>query len=250
MNSVVYSSDGQRIVSCSDDGTIRIWEAGTGVLVGKPLRGDGSAIFSVAISPDGQCIASTNAKTIRLWDALTGASIAEPLKGREKWVHAVAFSPNGSSLVSTSEDNTVRIWDTKTCQAVGEPLRGHDGQVFSAVYSRDGSRIVSAGGDCRIIVWDALTGKPIIGTGIERRSALQAIADDGSNLNLVECHFFAGWKIEDSCLIGTAGERRLWLPDYMHKLVRQTEEGLHIHEELDLMHCNGAAEEHTGFIIC
>ena len=152
-------------------------------------------------------------------------------------------------IASASDDGTVRLWDAETGSAIGEPLRGHDGWVQSVAYSRDGSRIVSGGGDKRIIVCDALTGKPIIGTRIEPKDALRTIADDGSNLDSADCQFFAGWKMEDGWLIGALGERRLWLPAYMRKLVRQVEEGLYVHEPLDLVNCNGAAEDHKGFII-
>jgi len=39
VRSVVYSPDGQHIISGSFDKTIRIWGADTGAAVGKPLQG-------------------------------------------------------------------------------------------------------------------------------------------------------------------------------------------------------------------
>ena len=88
-------------------------------------------------------------------------------------------------------------------------------------YSRDGSWIASGGDGRHIIVWDALTGEPIIGTRIEPRDPLPTIPDDGSNLDIDECEFFAEWRIEEGWLIRAAGERQLWLPVYMRKLVRE-----------------------------
>ena len=55
--------------------------------------------------------------------------------------------------------------------------------------------------------------------------------------------------MEDGWVIGAAGEHRLWLPGYMRKLVKQDGKGLHVHYWLDLKNCNGAAEEHGGFVI-
>ncbi|MEL6355053.1 MAG: caspase family protein, partial [Cyanobacteria bacterium J06627_28] len=40
--SVSFSPDGQRIVSASSDGTLMLWDAQTGVLLGEPFKGHGS----------------------------------------------------------------------------------------------------------------------------------------------------------------------------------------------------------------
>ena len=58
VNCIAYSPDGQHIVSGSDDHTLRIWDAETGVAVGQPLKGHTDWVRSVAYSPDGQHIVS------------------------------------------------------------------------------------------------------------------------------------------------------------------------------------------------
>jgi len=51
--SVIYSPNGQHILSASIDTTIRIWDARTGAAVGEPLRGHTDWVQSVACSPGG-----------------------------------------------------------------------------------------------------------------------------------------------------------------------------------------------------
>jgi WD40 repeat protein len=75
VTSVAFSPDGSRIVSGSDDKTIRLWDATTGEQIGDPLVGHTDWVRSVAFSPDGSRIVSgSDDKTIRLWNATTGHS--------------------------------------------------------------------------------------------------------------------------------------------------------------------------------
>ena len=58
VNSVALSPDGSKIISGSDDKTIRVWDASIGVEILPPLRGHDDSILSVVFSPDGSKIIS------------------------------------------------------------------------------------------------------------------------------------------------------------------------------------------------
>ncbi|KAG6332656.1 hypothetical protein ID866_6432 [Astraeus odoratus] len=73
VRSVAFSLDGTRIVSGSDDQTVRVWDAERGVQIGSPLQGHVSWVTSVAFSPDGTKI------TVRMWDAERGVQINREL---------------------------------------------------------------------------------------------------------------------------------------------------------------------------
>ncbi|MEL7069859.1 MAG: hypothetical protein AAGN15_14560, partial [Cyanobacteria bacterium J06581_3] len=93
-------------------GTLRLWDAQTGSPLGEPLEGHGSAVYSVAFSPDNQRIVSGSSDgTLRLWDAQTGSPLGEPLEGHGSAVLSVAFSPDNQRIVSGSLDGTLRLWD-------------------------------------------------------------------------------------------------------------------------------------------
>jgi len=98
INCICYSPNGRHIISGSDDTTIRIWDAETGVISGEPLKGHTMSVSSVAYSPDGRRIISgSEDKTIRIWDAETGAAVGKPLEGHSEYVSSVAYSPDALS---------------------------------------------------------------------------------------------------------------------------------------------------------
>ena len=68
---VVYSPNGQHIISTSSDHTIRIWDANTGAEIGKPLNAHNDDVMSIACSSDGLRIVSGSwDSTIHVWDLL------------------------------------------------------------------------------------------------------------------------------------------------------------------------------------
>jgi len=65
VNSVAFSPNGSKIVSGSDDKTIQVWDASTGVEMLPPIQGHNSVIHSVAFLPNGSKIVSgSDDKTI------------------------------------------------------------------------------------------------------------------------------------------------------------------------------------------
>ena len=124
VNSVAFSSDGTWIVSGSDDKSVRVWDASTGVEL-KELKGHTRSVNSVAFSSDGTRIVSGSSdNSVRVWDALMGVGLKE-LKGHTGWVNSVAFSSDGTRIVSGSYDNSVRVWDVST-GTLGDVLIGDE----------------------------------------------------------------------------------------------------------------------------
>ncbi|KAF8733633.1 WD domain, G-beta repeat, partial [Rhizoctonia solani] len=67
---VMFSPDGNQIVSGSDDGSVRVWRVVDRAPACEPLRGHCDWVYSVAYSPDGVYIVSGALdSTIRVWRA-------------------------------------------------------------------------------------------------------------------------------------------------------------------------------------
>ena len=120
---LAWSPDGASLASGSDDKTVRVWDAATGI-ARHTLQGHRDWVRSVAWSPDGASLASgSDDKTVRVWDAATGIA-RHTLQGHGNLVRSVAWSPDGASLASGSYDKTVRVWDAATGIA-RHTLQGH-----------------------------------------------------------------------------------------------------------------------------
>ena len=157
VTSVAFSPDGKRLVSGSQDNTVKVWDAQTGQET-LTLKGHTGAVRSVAFSPDGKRLVSGSQDgTVKVWDAQTGQETLT-LKGHTLWVTSVAFSPDGKRLVSGSQDCTVKVWDAQTGHE-SLTLKGHTGGITSVAFSPDGKRLVSGSQDGTVKVWDAQTGQ-------------------------------------------------------------------------------------------
>jgi WD40 repeat protein len=164
--SIAFSADGQILVSGGFDGAVKIWNWRTEELLhtlNRPSPSDWFRslvswfdysvgwIYSVAISPDGQTVASGGyEQPVTLWDTGTGRRL-RILTEHSGRVYSVAFSPNGKILASGGEDSTVRIWNYRT----GELLHTlkHLGPVRCVTFSPDGQTLVSGSEDRTVKVW-------------------------------------------------------------------------------------------------
>ncbi len=109
--SVAFSPDSRRLLTTSDDGIVRVWDAATGTRL-HDLVGHASRVLCAVYSPDGKRIASGgNDNNVRIWDAETFEPVAR-LGAHEDYVYSLAWRADSQQLISGSGDRTVRIWDT------------------------------------------------------------------------------------------------------------------------------------------
>ncbi len=161
------AGDREVIVSRSDDGTTRIWDAETGQPAGPPLTGHTSIVRAMAAGRAGDrdvIVSGGEDGKVRVWDAIAGLPVGPPLIGDDRAVVAVAVGRAGDCdvVVSGGADGTVRIWNAVTRRPTCPPLTGHTSWVGAVAVGRVGDRdvIVSGSDDKTVRVWDAVTGQP------------------------------------------------------------------------------------------
>ena len=209
INCAVYSPDGQRIVSASDDDTLRIWDAYNGECL-LTFKGHDDSVNSAAFDPQGQRIVSaSDDDTLRIWDAYNGECLLT-FKGHDDSVNSAAFDPQGQRILSASADKTLRIWDARNGQFIFA-LTGHGRPVISAVFDRQGERILSASADKTLRVWDARNGECLLTFKVHDDSVFSAVFDP-SGRRIVSASNDKTLRVWDAdngeCLLTLTGHNR------------------------------------------
>jgi len=162
IRSASFSPDGKRIISGSEDRTIRVWD--TSRSKGQMLiRSDSfSWVFGLAYSSDGKRIATGGPKGgVMIWDAASGTELTTiPDSGRLIW--DVVFSHDGKRLASSSKDGTGTIWDATTGAQLAKFSERKPGNTGTMAFSPDGSHLVVGNGGGEIRVCDTKTGEEVM----------------------------------------------------------------------------------------
>jgi len=177
--SVVFSTDGQRIVTDTGDNTLMVWDASSGAKL-LTLVGHTNNSTCVAVSHDGRLIASgSDDAKVRIWNAYSGNEI-KVLGGHEAAVWSVTFSPDDRQIISGSADKTVRIWDVNTGEQL-RVLKGHEAAVVGIAICTDGRRLATAT-DEKLFVWDVSTGDCLMTMTARKGIAAIACSPDGHSI--------------------------------------------------------------------
>ncbi|XP_052794384.1 F-box/WD repeat-containing protein 7-like isoform X2 [Mya arenaria] len=140
---------GSRVVSGSDDNTLKVWSALTGKCL-RTLVGHTGGVWSSQMQGNIIISGSTD-RTLKVWNADTGQCM-HTLYGHTSTVRCMHLC--GTKVVSGSRDATLRVWNVETGQCL-HVLMGHVAAVRCVQY--DGRRVVSGAYDYMVKVWDPET---------------------------------------------------------------------------------------------
>jgi serine/threonine protein kinase len=138
-------------------------------------QGFSTAINTVAISFDGQWIASGgDDASVQIW-SMEARSAECSLKGHHRGVLCLVFAPHDPALLATgSRDRTVKLWDLQTRQVI-HTLTSHQQSVNALAFSPDGQYLASGSADKTINLWNSATAT-LIATLSGPRLGITAIA--------------------------------------------------------------------------
>ncbi|KAG2144604.1 WD40-repeat-containing domain protein [Suillus clintonianus] len=185
----VHLPGGQHIITCSWDGSLRLWDLESGAQVGDDWRDEGydAGVRTIALSPNGKEVASGSWDgNVRLWDVARGKVIAK-WTGHIGGIVSVCWSANGERVLSGSElYGTACLWDAKTGKTVVGPIEtGHE-YMHAVMCSPDASKFATGGfNESGVKIWDCKTGGKLLATLKDDGHAVHSLAWTSNGKKLI-----------------------------------------------------------------
>ncbi|CAG5124648.1 unnamed protein product [Candidula unifasciata] len=150
------SPDRAYLLSCSDDGTIRLWS----LYIWTNLvcyKGHNFPVWDVDFSPHGYYFVSAgHDRTARVW-ATDHHQPVRIFAGHLADVDCCKFHPNSNYVATGSSDKSVRLWDMLNGSCV-RIMTGHKNTIHCLEFSPDGRYLASGGADNLAVIWDLSSG--------------------------------------------------------------------------------------------
>ena len=155
---LLATGGGDAVLTGGGDAKVKVWNAATGLLVVK-LKGHMNVVGSVAWSPDGRRLASSDwNQAVKVWDVDTWAEMhhleRHPSPG---WAadgqYSIAWSPGGDRLAAASGYGWLIIWDAVTAEELVR-TRSNSSLLRSVAWSPDGRRLATGSQDHTVKIWD------------------------------------------------------------------------------------------------
>ena len=182
INSVAFTEDNTRIVTCSGDKTVRSFDAVSTTELTK-IVGHVGPINTIAISPgetswvlhgfqrrgrnqsSDTCVIASAADdhTAAVYNISTGIRMHK-LEAHTKEVTQVAFSMDGRLVATASKDACIGVWDAlngKLLHMLGTGIstgQGHTGEVNGIFFTKDSKALMSISSDTSCRIWDVAEG--------------------------------------------------------------------------------------------
>lgn len=157
MNSLVYSPDGQRVITTADDGKIKVWDVDSGFCI-VTFTEHSSGVTGCEFAKKGNVLFTSSLDgSIRAWDLVRYRNFRTFTAPSRLSFSCMAVDPSGEVVAAGSIDSfDIHIWSVQTGQLLDQ-LSGHEGPVSSLAFSPDGGILISGSWDRTARIWSVFS---------------------------------------------------------------------------------------------
>jgi periodic tryptophan protein 2 len=153
MNALVYSQDGQRIITTADDGKIKVWDVKTGFCV-VTFTEHTSGVTACEFAKTGNVLFTSSLDgSIRAWDLTRYRNFRTFTAPTRLSFSCLAVDPSGEVVCAGSLDSfDIYTWSVQTGQLLDQ-LSGHEGPVSTLAFAPNGGVVISGSWDRTVRIW-------------------------------------------------------------------------------------------------
>ncbi|KMU73218.1 transcriptional repressor rco-1 [Coccidioides immitis RMSCC 3703] len=221
MNSLVYSPDGQKIITAADDGKIKVWDINSGFCV-VTFTEHTAAVTACEFTKQGNVLFTASLDgSVRAWDLIRYRNFRTFTAPSRQQFSSLAVDPSGEVVCAGSLDSfDIHVWSVQTGQLL-DRLAGHEGPVSSLSFAADGSHLVSGSWDRTVRLWNIFARSQtnaIQQAGIDGRrdiSGGRKITDRRTAANAAGTKTFTTitYSADGSCLLAAGNSKYICLYD-------------------------------------
>ncbi|KAL8804196.1 MAG: hypothetical protein Q9182_002738 [Xanthomendoza sp. 2 TL-2023] len=154
MNDLVYSRDGNRVVTAADDGKIKVWDMQSGFCI-VTFTEHSSGVTACNFSQKGDVLFTASLDgSVRAWDLIRYRNFRTFSAPTRLSFSTLAVDPSGDVVCAGSLDSfDIYIWSVQTGQLLDQ-LTGHEGPVSSLAFAPSGGLLISGSWDHTVRIWN------------------------------------------------------------------------------------------------
>ena len=163
VSTLVFSPNSRMLAAGSGDGTIQVWDAGTGDLIHE-FKDHKESVWKVDFSPDNKWLLSVSLDGTGLLKNLGPGGKELPILNQHGTsIHAASFSPvdrdDEYTFATGGADKRIQLWRAQTNNTNdllrdNQTLDGHNDSVWILAFSKDGQDLASGSLDGTVRLWD------------------------------------------------------------------------------------------------